>query len=59
VLSVQRCRQILGDEATNLSDQDIERLREAMGVLADVAIAAMVRHVPPWAATRGSRDDED
>lgn len=45
VLSVQRCRRLLGDEANHLTDQEIEHIRDAMYVFADVTISAhQIKH---------------
>jgi hypothetical protein len=46
VLSIQRCRRLLGDEANHLTDEEVERIRVAMYVFADVAIEARVSREP-------------
>ena len=60
MLSVQRCRRILGAEAQSLSDEEIERIREAMMVLADIAIAAAVaaRRVPSTSSSAAGGNRE-
>ena len=37
-LSIDRCRQLLGDEAANLDDDEIDRIRRCADTLARVVI---------------------
>ena len=56
MLSVQRCRRFLGEEANHLTDEEVERIRAAMYVFADVAIHM---HVSPEQPGQGSHAVED
>jgi hypothetical protein len=37
-ISIARCRELLGDEAKNLSDDDIARIRQHARAMADIII---------------------
>nr|ADI23839.1 hypothetical protein [uncultured gamma proteobacterium HF4000_48E10] len=50
MLSLERCRKILGDDAS-LADEDLERLRRDLYALAHVAVSAFVT------ASAGDRQD--
>ena len=45
MLSIEQCRQILGKEATSLSDKQIRRLRDNLDLLADVLFDNYLNHV--------------
>jgi len=44
MLSLERCREILGDEARHLSDSELERVREETYALAKLLIQAYREH---------------
>ena len=44
-ISLARCRELLGDEAETLTDQDIERLRRHAETMACVVVEMYVEHV--------------
>ena len=41
MLSIKECKEILGNEVTNLSDEDIMQIREWHSNMADILIRAM------------------
>lgn len=55
MLSVQRCRRLLGEEASHLTDEQVERIRAAMNVFADVAIHMHVSREQPDQGRHPSR----
>jgi hypothetical protein len=42
-LSLTRCRELLGDDADGLSDQDVERVRDHADTMAHVVIALFLQ----------------
>ena len=41
-ISIARCRELLGDEAKNLSDDDVARVRQHACAMADIIIEAFL-----------------
>ena len=46
MLSLERCRQVLGRLATNLSDEEVASLRDQMEAISDDLIEQLIRDDP-------------
>ncbi len=42
-ISIARCRELLGDEAASLSDDDVDRLRQHARAMADIVLDMFLR----------------
>jgi hypothetical protein len=47
MLSIDRCRQLLGPEARDMSDLQVERLRDQLYGLGDVVVAVVLESRKP------------
>lgn len=49
MLTIERCRQILGERAQNLTDKEVEELRDRVYALADVSLEQALKQLllPP------------
>ena len=45
MLSIKQCREILGEEAKSLSDEQIRKLRDNLDLLADILVDSYLHHV--------------
>jgi hypothetical protein len=50
MLSIDRCRQILGPEARDMSDAQVEQLRDQIYGFADVVVAVVLESRKPTPA---------
>ena len=46
-LSIDRCRELLGDEAENLCDDEIDRIRRCANTMARVLVEMFLDEKPP------------
>lgn len=47
MLTIEQCRQILGEKAKNLSDKKVEEMRDCVYALADVSVEQALKEFLP------------
>ncbi len=47
MVSLDRCRRLLGDKANHLSDEEVEELRDRLAALADVTLEQAIKDLYP------------